>query len=307
MGGALPPVTIGIPFFNAESTLLDAVRSVFAQTHQDWELLLVDDGSTDGSLALAQSIDDPRVTVYSDGCNKRLAARLNEIVRWAKFDYVARMDADDLMSCDRIERQLRILVESDATDIVSAGVVSLSDGFHATGMRCMPQGHAVRPELVLAGRSGIVHAAVLARRAWFLRNPYDEALVVSQDTDLWIRACAKADLRVEVLPLPLYYYREDGNVTYAKLRQAYATHRRAIRFASSGYRLSARLRAYAVSVAKSAGAFVAHRLGRMDLIRRRRNTTSLTTDQQSRFDLEIKAILDTPLPIRIESRTAHDH
>ena len=304
---ALPSVSIGIPFFNAESTLLDAVRSVFAQTHQDWELLLVDDGSTDNSLALARSIDDPRVTVYSDGRNKRLAARLNEIVRLAKFDFIARMDADDLMSRDRFELQLRHLAQKSEIDLVSAGVFSLSDAFQATGMRCMPTGHIVSPELVLSGQSGILHGAVVARRDWFLRNTYDESLKVSQDTDLWIRSCAKADLRAEVLPLPLYYYREDGNVTYAKLREAYRSHRRSIRAASSGYPWQRRMGASALSRAKSAVAFVAHTLGRMELIRGRRNATALTAEQQALFDREIQSILATPLPLRIERRAMHGH
>ena len=106
----LPPISIGIPFFNAERFLLDSIRSVFAQTHQDWELILVDDGSTDRSLEIAQSIADPRVSVYSDGKNKKLAARLNQIHTLAKFDFIARMDADDLMATDRIRRQLTFLV-----------------------------------------------------------------------------------------------------------------------------------------------------------------------------------------------------
>src|SRR5690554_4188978 len=94
----LPSVSIGIPFFNAEAYLLDAIKSVFAQTHQNWELILLDDGSTDRSLEIARSIDDPRVRVYSDGQNKHLAARLNEIARLARYEYLARMDADDLMA-----------------------------------------------------------------------------------------------------------------------------------------------------------------------------------------------------------------
>ena len=66
MTSSLPPVSIGLPFFNAERFLIDAVKSVFAQTHQDWELILMDDGSTDRSLEIAKSIRDPRVRVYSD-------------------------------------------------------------------------------------------------------------------------------------------------------------------------------------------------------------------------------------------------
>lgn len=298
MNGGLPSVTIGIPFFNAESTLLDAVRSVFAQTHQSWELLLVDDGSSDRSLEIARSIDDPRVTVYSDGRNKRLAARLNEIVGLAKFDFIARMDADDLMCRDRIERQLRVLVERAEVDLVSAGVVSVSGASMVTGIRCVPPGHAVEPDAVLAGHSGIVHAAALARREWFLRNRYDESLKVSQDTDLWIRACANGDLRAEILPIPLYFYREDGNVTYAKLREAYRVHRRSIRAASRGYRFSRRLSAYAASLVKSSGAYLAHRVDRMDLIRGRRNAMVLPSGQQAEFERQIREICATPLPLR---------
>ena len=105
-------VSIAIPFYNAEKYLRDSIRSVFAQTHQDWELILMDDGSTDGSLAIAKSIKDSRVSVYSDGKNKKLAARLNEITKLAKYDIIARMDADDLMSPTRIEKQLNILKDN---------------------------------------------------------------------------------------------------------------------------------------------------------------------------------------------------
>ena len=204
IGDTLSPVTVGIPFFNAEATLLDAVRSVFAQTHRHWELILLDDGSTDRSLDIARSIDDPRVRVYSDGRNKRLGARLNEIARLARFSVVARMDADDLMSRDRIARQLRVLASEAELDLVSAGVVSMSDAYEPLGMRCVAQDHRISTKAVLAGGSGIVHAAVLGRRDWFLRNSYDESVKVNEDGNLWIRAYAKRDLKIKVLPEPLY-------------------------------------------------------------------------------------------------------
>ena len=89
-------ITIGIPFYNAEAYLADAIRSVFAQTYEDWELILIDDGSTDNSLAIARSVDDPRVRVYSDGKNKKLASRLNELTQLATYEFIARMDADDV-------------------------------------------------------------------------------------------------------------------------------------------------------------------------------------------------------------------
>ena len=92
-----PLLTVGIPFHNNEKTLLDAIRSIFSQTFQDWELILVDDGSTDDSLKLALSVEDPRVRVLpSDDQNRLLAARLNEITQAARGEFIARMDADDL-------------------------------------------------------------------------------------------------------------------------------------------------------------------------------------------------------------------
>jgi glycosyltransferase involved in cell wall biosynthesis len=298
----LPAVTIGIPFFNAEKTLLDAVRSVFAQTHCDWELILLDDGSTDGSLDIAMSIDDPRVRVYSDGRNKRLATRLNEMARLARFDFLARMDADDLMSKGRIERQLRVLVDDEGLDLVSAGVVSMSDGYAPLGIRCVPVDHAVSTRAVLAGRSGIVHAALLGRRDWFLRNAYDEALKVSQDTNLWIRAYAKGDMKVKVLPEPLYFYREDGNVTSAKLREAYRVLRRTLVADTSTFPVQERLRAYANACMKSMAVSALDSLGRLDILRGRRNDLPLPETFRMQIKQETDAIRALELPIRAGGR-----
>ena len=77
-----PCVSIGLPFLNAGPTLLDALRSVLAQTFEDWELLLVDDGSTDDSLEMAKRIQDRRAC-FSDGANKGLADGLNQIAALA--------------------------------------------------------------------------------------------------------------------------------------------------------------------------------------------------------------------------------
>jgi len=101
-----PLVSVGIPFLNPGPYLDLAVRSVFAQTYPNWELILVDDGSTDGSYERATAIQDPRVRVLRDGQNKGLPARLNEIVRLAKGELVARMDADDAMHPLRLAKQV---------------------------------------------------------------------------------------------------------------------------------------------------------------------------------------------------------
>lgn len=120
-------ISIGIPFFNAEKYLEDAIKSVLAQTFQNWELILVDDGSTDRSLEIARSFVDPRIRIISDGSNRRLPYRLNQIINEAKYDIIARMDADDLMAVDRLEKQMKVLNENPEIDLVVTSLYSIGN------------------------------------------------------------------------------------------------------------------------------------------------------------------------------------
>lgn len=217
-------ITIGIPFYNVEEFLADAIRSVFAQTYTDWELILMDDGSTDNSLAIAKSVNDPRVRVFSDGKNKKLASRLNEIITLAKYDIIARMDADDLMSPTRIEKQLKILENNPKLDLVSTGVISITDDLKIIGKRGADNSNISLDDL-LHKRVGVVHAAILGKKSWFVRNKYDTSLKIAQDYDLWLRAAKNNDFNIEIIKNPLYFYREEGNATYNKLKAAYKNER----------------------------------------------------------------------------------
>lgn len=218
-------ITIAIPFYNAEEFLADAIRSVFAQTHQDWELLLIDDGSTDSSLKIAQSIKDPRVKIFSDGKNKKLAGRLNEVTQLASYDFIARMDADDLMSPDRIAIQLNILKKNPNIDLVSTGMYSILDDETLVGYRG-DTADEVNFNQLIKKEKGILHASILARKSWYERNYYDEKLPLAQDSDMWLRASKKNDLKVKIIPQPLYIYREEQNITAKKMLKAYKIERK---------------------------------------------------------------------------------
>ena len=216
-------VTVGIPFYNAEETILDAVRSVFAQTHQNWELLLIDDGSSDKSLELVQAINDPRVSVYSDGKNLKLATRLNQIIDLAKYDYIARMDADDLMSPDRIEKLINILI-SENYDLVSCGTYSIKMNNSYNGYRGnFEEKYSFNG--ILTKSQKFLHAGLIARKSWYQRNRYNEQIPVGQDTHLWLSASKALDFNAKSISDPLYMYREEGNVTVKKLMKAYQVER----------------------------------------------------------------------------------
>ncbi|WP_168417236.1 glycosyltransferase family 2 protein [Acinetobacter indicus] len=216
-------VTIGIPFYNAEETILEAVRSVFAQTHQNWELLLIDDGSTDRSLELVKAIKDPRVRVYSDGKNLKLATRLNQIIDLAKYDYIARMDADDLMSPDRIEKLISILINENY-DLVSCGTYSIKMNNSYNGYRGNYE-EKYSFEGILNKSQKFLHAGLIARKSWYQRNRYNEQIPIGQDTHLWLSASKALDFNAKSISDPLYMYREEGNVTVKKLMKAYQVER----------------------------------------------------------------------------------
>lgn len=299
----LAQVTIAIPFYNAEATLLDAIRSVFAQTYENWELLLVDDGSTDGSLELANSINDPRVSVYSDGENRHLAARLNQITQLARCEFLMRMDADDIMSPLRLEKQLTLLNAQADIDLVATGVCSLNDDYEPVGVRRIPQEHFVTADILLSGNSGILHASIMGRRAWFKRNPYKESMAKSQDTNLWVRSYSKNDLRIAFISEPLYYYREDGNITKKKLLLAYAMGRHTI-IADAKDRFSMRIKARALSqnLAKTTIVGLFSKFGVLQMLRKRRNVDAMDSLYKSQLMDEINTTRSFPLPIANDSR-----
>lgn len=217
-------ISIGIPFYNAEAYLEDAIKSVLAQTFQEWELILVDDGSSDGSLDIAKKYEqlDSRVRVISDGLNKKLPTRLNEIIKEAKFDFIARMDADDLMDVERLEKQYAFLSANPEYDLVTTGMYSIDQSNEVLGKR-LPENRIMQANEILGGLTNLLHASMLAKKEWCLRNPYREDNALAEDYELWLSAAIKNDLKYNVLQEPLYYYREVENVKKEKMIKGYNT------------------------------------------------------------------------------------
>lgn len=199
-------LTVGIPFYNSEKTLMDAIKSVFAQSFQDWELLLIDDGSSDRSFEIANSIKDSRVSVHSDGINRGLIYRLNQIANLARGELLARMDSDDLMHPERLAKQIDYLSANPHTHLVGTASYIIDKQNNVTGIR----GDDLldkRPSLIL--RKGLmIHPTVMGRTQWFRSNPYDSIYLRAEDKELWIRTCNHSHFGQ--INEPLFFYREDG-------------------------------------------------------------------------------------------------
>jgi len=203
-------LAIAIPFYNAEKYFAQAIDSVLNQTFTNFELILIDDGSSDGSLEIAQDYakKDNRIKVYSDGKNKNLAARLNEISSLTQAEYLARMDADDIMHPKKIEKQLDTLLRNPDIDVLGTNVYSIDDIGKVVGIRINPN----QDKLIKVKQ--FVHPTIIAKTEWFLKNPYNVKAERMEDVELWMRTCDKNNFAI--LTEPLFYYREFGGCYYKK-------------------------------------------------------------------------------------------
>jgi len=208
-----PLVSITSAFHNEEVHLLYMIKSVFAQTFTDWELILIDDGSTDNSLQIAQSIDDPRVRVYTNGQNLGRSASLNKLNSLARGKYIARFDADDMCSPTKIQKQVAFLESHPQVDIVGTGICYLNKNDLPVGHSFVLPSHdqiCGQPTRFL----GIVHGSILGKREWFQKNHYDESLSMSVDYDLFF--CTYKSSTFANISQPLYYYRLDQSFNLKK-------------------------------------------------------------------------------------------
>ena len=113
---SLPLVTVIVGAYNAERYLAEAIDSVLAQTHPRLELIVVDDGSTDGSGRIAESYGDPVRCIRQE--NGGMAAARNRAIPEARGDYLAFLDADDRFPPDKLERQLAVFEGQPELDVV---------------------------------------------------------------------------------------------------------------------------------------------------------------------------------------------
>jgi len=181
------PVTVLMSVHNGGEYLAGAVRSVLAQTFHGFEFLIIDDGSTDGSLQVAASFDDPRIRILRNERNTGLATSLNKGLGLARGKYIARMDSDDVCRPDRLERQLAWLESHPTVGACGSWIRYVGPGGGKT-VRYYSDSSLVKASLLFG--PPMAHPAVLLRRDLFLEHGlvYDPTFRHAQDYDLWERA-----------------------------------------------------------------------------------------------------------------------
>jgi glycosyltransferase involved in cell wall biosynthesis len=196
-----PSVSVVIPVHNRESALRCAIASVLKQTWQDFELIVVDDGSTDRSAAVAAAVGDSRIKVVRHPSNRGGSAARNTGVRVSQAEFIAFLDSDDEWLPEKTERQLRLFERSPSDlALVYAGVERVYGDGTVTRQVPVPPKNVLRA-LVLDNVIGETSVAMVRRSAIEAVGGFDETLPWAQDLDLWLRLCERfrADLVPEVL------------------------------------------------------------------------------------------------------------
>lgn len=177
-----------MPIYNAGKFLREAVLSVVNQTYINWELLIIDDGSTDGSVKTILDINDPRIHIIKDNVNKGLANRLNETIAMAKGEFFARMDQDDIALPDRFAIQIHELLEDSKLDVVSTRVLTINSENKVVGSLPFVKEHqkiCARPWLGFY----MPHPTWMGKMEWFRNNRYaTPAPYFCEDQELLLRA-----------------------------------------------------------------------------------------------------------------------
>ena len=204
-----PRVSVALPVHNCERYVAEAIESIRAQTFTDFEFLIVDDGSTDGTLPILHrfAARDSRIRVISRP-NTGIVGALNEMLGLARADLVARMDADDVALPVRFERQVRFLDEHPECVMVGSRVTIIDpDGDELTEMGDALSHEQIVTDLLNYKGQMVYHPAVIYRRKAVLDlGVYRPECREAEDLDLFLRLAEVG--QIVNLPEPLLKYRE---------------------------------------------------------------------------------------------------
>ncbi len=219
-----PLVSVIIPAYNAEQWVGQAIDSALVQSWKEIEIIVVDDGSTDGTAELVGAIGEPQLTLIQQQ-NLGAAAARNHGLAMAKGDYIQFLDADDLLSDNKIKKQLEALAEAPADAIASCPWGRFSDGLSEVQIAPEAVWQVSDPiEWLLVSFCG---GGMMQPGAWLCprqvidrAGPWDESLTLHDDGEYFTRVLLSCSRNVFV-PDPLVYYREvAGSLSRSRGRKA---------------------------------------------------------------------------------------
>ena len=210
-----PEVSIIMSVHNGENFVTDAINSILNQTFRNFEFLIFNDGSKDGSLNEIKKFNDKRIKLYSFNDNKGLAFRLNQGVDLAKGKYIARMDDDDISHPERLKKQFDFMKNNPDYDLISSRCITISQNKKILSELPFKETHSQICKYPFISFY-MPHPAWFGKRSWFIKHPYIyPSSFLSEDQELLLKTYKKS--KFYSISEHLLAYRLKGNIPLKKL------------------------------------------------------------------------------------------
>lgn len=206
-----PKISVIMPVYNGELYLKEALASIFNQTFKNFELIVIDDGSTDKTLEILKKIADKRLKILINKNNLGLSKALNKGVFAAKGEYIARCDVDDVNDKNRFKKQVDFLDQNPKYVLVGSNADAINTKSRKIGFLKMPEtDKQIRRSIII--RNNILHPSVMLRMETLKEvGNYRELFNLgAEEYDLWFRLLKKG--KAYNLQEPLIKRRLDGKV-----------------------------------------------------------------------------------------------
>ncbi|PTX95629.1 glycosyltransferase [Opitutus sp. ER46] len=228
----MPAVSVIMLNWNHGPWLVEAVRSVLAQSFTDLELIVIDNGSTDGSVdQLQRAVTDPRLRLFTEPVNRGISTGINLAIAHATASWIALTDGDDRSHPLRLELQLKALAADRSLDAIATDAETIDQAGTVTGrIDSTHSPEAIRGQAPFG--MPVVNPTLLARAEWFRRLEYRPAVRWAPDYDFVLRLL-EAGARVGALSLPLYSYRRHPHSSTVAMPLAHELGTCAIRLAAA--------------------------------------------------------------------------
>lgn len=207
-----PKISVIMATYNCEKTVEKAIHSILTQTYENWVMIICDDGSTDGTLAILNRYAEEypgKFVIIQNEKNSKLPYSLNHCLQYVQTDLVARMDGDDWSTPDRFEKQVAFLLSHPEYNLVGTGVAVFDGEKQIASIIKTP----IPTKETMLRSNAFSHATIMTyKRVYDALGGYslDSTVERVEDVDLWCRFLA-ADFKGYNLPDELYAILEDVN------------------------------------------------------------------------------------------------
>ena len=208
-------ITVLMPVYNGAEYIREAIDSVLGQTFENFELLIIDDGSSDNSIDIIKSYSDPRIILIKNNYNIGLVKTLNKGLDNAKGEFIARIDQDDVCYPERLERQLDFIRNNPEIILLGSGCMEIDKDGNEIAVHQYPSNHRKLFADLLKLKAFFPHSSAFFNKCVVTElGGYNFNLNGAEDCDLWLRIASVG--KIACFPEPLIKLRKHSTSMTAK-------------------------------------------------------------------------------------------